>query len=87
MASYADHRIGRGRKLVQNIRAVLLVGSAIGESYCPKAISFVEATGTRVCLESVETNGRLQDTQRMGKQRRANSVPDVSGIDDHLRDP
>jgi hypothetical protein len=62
-------RIRRSRKLIQNVGAVLLVGSAIGESYCSKAVSFVEATGTRVCLESVEANGRLQDTQRMGKQR------------------
>jgi len=62
-ASYADHRIRRGRKLVQDIRAVLLIGSTIRELYCPKAMSLVEATGARVCLESVEENRPRQDKQ------------------------
>ena len=42
---------------------MLLIGSTIRELYCPRAMSLAEATGARVCLESVEENRPRQDKQ------------------------
>jgi hypothetical protein len=74
-------------QFVQDVGAPFLVGAAVGKLNRDEAVAFIELSGAVMLLKRVEPNWTWRCCYRLSQKRRADTLPNVSGVNVQLLDP